>query len=165
MKTVRLTTRDSYGWYENLNRLGRGELESVRSNGALEAHRGIGRAGYLPHQDWVVLSDLERAGILVASVYSYSTPIAVCLRAGSGAATWVMLPGHYTKTTSRHQNVIRVSPQDERRTVGFAALDELTRLTPDERETALSLLPDWYGPFADLLDAARVLLVRSGKES
>ena len=156
MTVARISTRSTYEWRDNLDLLARGEVTAVRSDGALQAHQGLGGSGQLAHQDWSVLSDLERAGILVASVYSYSTPIAVCLSDNQTRGYWVMLPGRYTKTTSRHQNVIR-GPRDENPTVEITVLQELLWLAPEEREVFLHLLGDWHGTFEDLIEASRML--------
>lgn len=76
----------------------------VSSYGALFVTSEYEGRGQLPYQWDEFLWRAVRKEMVEAIVYSYSTPIAFCVE-----GRWVMPAAQYSRTTTRHQNLIHAA--------------------------------------------------------
>ena len=84
-------------------------LQEFRASN-LHAVEGTSWTGYLP-DEWRKPYVYDDAPNIVYTVYSYGTPIAWVVRTfdtwNSTVDRWVIPPVKYSRTTSKHQNIVR----------------------------------------------------------
>lgn len=96
----KITTRK---WWELLEVLE--AREPFKTGGALSGSNILTTMGQLPESHGVTLLNMRVEKGISYVVYSYDTPIAWRLRDGS----WTVPDVSYSRTTTRHQNLVRAS--------------------------------------------------------